>query len=99
MADVEPRDAGRSMGAVLWHVIMSLDGFIAGPDDAMEGALEQGAASALADVVMAATGVILAGRRWYDIATRRYGGRRGVYGGPGRRARVRADAPAAGGSC
>lgn len=24
------------MGKVVWHVTMSLDGFIAGPDDAME---------------------------------------------------------------
>ena len=81
MAEVEAPDAGRPMGAVLWHVTMSLDGFIAGPDDAMEWALEHGAASALADQVMQATGAILAGRRWYDIATRRYGGRSGIYGG------------------
>ena len=28
------------MGEVLWHVTMSLDGFIAGPNDAMDCVLE-----------------------------------------------------------
>jgi hypothetical protein len=30
---------------------------------------------------MESTGAILAGRRWYDVATARYDGRRGIYGG------------------
>jgi hypothetical protein len=27
---------GRPLGRVVWHMTMSLDGFIAGPDDAMD---------------------------------------------------------------
>ena len=69
------------MSRVVWHVMMSLDGFIAGPDDAMEWAFEQGGDSAMADEVRETTGAILAGRRWYDVATRKYGGRGGIYGG------------------
>ena len=30
---------------------------------------------------MESTGAILAGRRWYDVATARYAGRSGIYGG------------------
>jgi dihydrofolate reductase len=60
---------------------MSLDGFIAGPDDAMDWAFEHGGAIAMADEVRTTTGAILAGRRWYDVATRKYGGRGGIYGG------------------
>jgi dihydrofolate reductase len=67
---------------VVWHVTMSLDGFIAGPDDSMEWAFEYPEAPLrLADEVMRSTGAILAGRRWYDVATERYSGRQGIYGG------------------
>jgi dihydrofolate reductase len=67
---------------VVWHVTMSLDGFITGPDDAMEWAFEYPEAPMrLADEVMRSTGAILAGRRWYDVATERYSGRQGIYGG------------------
>jgi len=67
---------------VVWHVTMSLDGFITGPDDAMEWAFEYPEAPIrLADEVMRSTGAILAGRRWYDVATERYNGRQGIYGG------------------
>jgi dihydrofolate reductase len=69
------------MGKVLWHVTMSLDGFITGPDDAMEWAFEYDTASTLAEEVMNTTGAILAGRRWFDVATSRYAGREGIYGG------------------
>jgi dihydrofolate reductase len=68
------------VGGVIWHVTMSLDGFIAGPDDAMEWAFMYGG-SPLADEVMHSTGAVLAGRRWYDVATKRYGGTGGIYGG------------------
>jgi dihydrofolate reductase len=67
---------------VVWHVTMSLDGFIAGPDDSMEWAFEYPEGPIrLADEVMRSTGAILAGRRWYDVATERYSGRQGIYGG------------------
>jgi dihydrofolate reductase len=69
------------MQKVLWHVTLSVDGFIAGPDDAMDWAFEYREQSALGDETMKATGAILAGRRWYDVATRKYGGREGIYGG------------------
>jgi dihydrofolate reductase len=68
-------------GEVLWHVTMSLDGFITGPDDSMEWAFAYKAPNATADDVMRSTGAILAGRRWYDVATARYHGREGIYGG------------------
>jgi dihydrofolate reductase len=69
------------VSGVVWHVTMSLDGFIAGPDDAMDWAFDRGAHSRLADEVMETTGAILAGRRWHDVAMRKYDGRRGIYGG------------------
>jgi dihydrofolate reductase len=68
-------------GKILWHVTMSLDGFIAGPDDAMDWAFEYGEASPLADEVMKSTGAIVAGRRWYELARRRWSGSKGIYGG------------------
>jgi dihydrofolate reductase len=66
---------------VVWHVTMSLDGFIAGPDDAMDWAFKFSGPIRIADDVMNATGAILAGRRWHDVATAKYDGRRGIYGG------------------
>jgi dihydrofolate reductase len=81
------------MGDVIWHVTMSLDGFIAGPDDAMDWVVAQWSdngggvqdirveKSAVAEEVMQTAGAILAGRRWYDIATQRLDGVEGIYGG------------------
>jgi dihydrofolate reductase len=66
---------------VVWHVTMSLDGFITGPDDSMEWAFRYTGPNRLADEVMESTGAILAGRRWYDVASERYSGRQGIYGG------------------
>src|SRR5919109_2403553 len=82
------RKEAEMAGKVLWHVMMSLDGFIAGADDEMDWVFEVDAApSAMADEVVERMGAILAGRRWYDMVTARYGssegiyGRKGVYGG------------------
>ena len=81
------------MSDVIWHATMSLDGFIAGPDDAMDWVVAQWSdngggvqdirveKSAVAEEVMQTAGAILAGRRWYDIATQRLGGVEGIYGG------------------
>ena len=70
------------MSSVVWHVTMSLDGFITGPDDSMDWAFEYpDSPLRLADEVKRSTGAILAGRRWYDVATERYNGRQGIYGG------------------
>jgi dihydrofolate reductase len=74
--------APQSDGRVVWHVTMSLDGFIAGQDDAMDFAWGHGSGTnAIAREVMSATAAILAGRRWHDVAMERYDGRRGIYGG------------------
>src|SRR3954452_12735516 len=70
------------MSALIWHTTMSLDGFIAGPDHAMEWVADyHHADSAVATEIMERTGAIVAGRNWYDIATDRYDGREGIYGG------------------
>jgi dihydrofolate reductase len=69
------------MTKIIWHVTMSVDGFIAGPDDAMDWAFGHGPAGPMADEVMESTGAILAGRRWHDVAMARYDGRAGIYGG------------------
>jgi dihydrofolate reductase len=70
------------MGKVTWHVTMSLDGFIAGPDDSMEWAFGHGdEPNPIADAVRTRTRAILAGRRWHDVAIERYDGVAGIYGG------------------
>jgi dihydrofolate reductase len=74
------------MSKLIWHVTMSLDGFIAGPDDSMDWVFEQWTEKApeiedirvdkspLADEIVRTTGAILAGRRWYDVALSRFKG-------------------------
>src|ERR687883_162493 len=48
---------------------MSLDGFIAGPDDSMAWAFgPEACPNAAVDEVVRTTGAILAGRRWYELA-------------------------------
>ena len=72
------------MADVIWHATMSLDGFIAGPDDAMEWAFEAFRGpkrNEVGEEVMRSTGAILAGRRWYDGAAPKYDGVAGIYGG------------------
>jgi dihydrofolate reductase len=71
-----------SMSKTTWHVMMSLDGFIAGPEHSMEWAFEQdGGPNSMADSVRMSTGAILAGRGWHDVAMERYDGVAGIYGG------------------
>src|SRR4030095_5355292 len=81
------------MSDVIWHVTMSLDGFIAGPNDSMDWVVAQWSdggentrdidvqRSAVADEVLEAAGAILGGRRWYDVAVRKFDGYNGIYGG------------------
>jgi dihydrofolate reductase len=81
------------MSDVIWHVTMSLDGFIAGPNDSMDWVVAQWSdggentrdidvqRSAVADEVLQAAGAILGGRRWYDVAVRKFDGYDGIYGG------------------
>jgi dihydrofolate reductase len=66
---------------VLWHVTMSLDGFIAGPGSAMDWAFGHGKPGPVAEEVIEATGAILAGRRGYDLGIRTGSGPKGIYGG------------------
>ena len=81
------------MSKVIWHLTMSVDGFIAGPDDSMDWVVrewsDEGAntrdvevgRSSMAEDVLASAGAILGGRRWYDVAERSHDGVDGVYGG------------------
>jgi dihydrofolate reductase len=78
---------------LIWHVTMSLDGFIAGRDDSMDWVVAQWSnggdntrdievqRSAVADDVLQRAGAILGGRRWYDVAVRKFEGYDGIYGG------------------
>lgn len=67
--------------AVICHHTMSLDGFIAGPDDSMDWAFAFGEPTSLGDETMNRIGAILAGRRWYDLAIERWNGVEGIYHG------------------
>jgi len=81
------------MSNVIWHITMSLDGFIAGPDHSMDWAVREWSddgtntrdievdRSAIADEVLRSAGAILGGRTWYDVAQRFYEGVNGIYGG------------------
>jgi dihydrofolate reductase len=66
--------------AVVWHVTMSLDGFIAGPDDAMDFVVDYFSeeANETATEVIESTGAIIMGRRTYEVEDRY---RPGIYGG------------------
>ncbi|HZH25396.1 MAG TPA: dihydrofolate reductase family protein [Solirubrobacteraceae bacterium] len=66
------------MAAVLWHMTMSLDGFIAGPDDAMGWVFEHPGPNATATAVVETTGALVVGRRTYEVEDRERGG---FYGG------------------
>jgi dihydrofolate reductase len=68
-------------GTLIWHTTLSLDGFITGPDDSVEWAFTHASPSAAADRVVANTGAILAGRRWYDLAIERWGGSSAIFDG------------------
>jgi dihydrofolate reductase len=67
--------------STICHHTMSLDGFIAGPDDSMDWVFAYGEATSLADETMKRIGAILAGRRWYDLALERWNGVDGIYHG------------------
>jgi dihydrofolate reductase len=70
------------MSEVLWHTQMSLDGFIAGPGDAMEWAFEDWDSGdepdETIDQVVRSTGALLVGRRTQDVEDRE---QPGFYGG------------------
>jgi dihydrofolate reductase len=68
------------MPAVVWHVTMSLDGFIAGPDDAMDWVFDYFSeeSNETAGHVIETTGAIIMGRHTYEVEDRY---RPGIYGG------------------
>lgn len=57
-------------GKVIWSVTMSLDGFIAGPHDAMDWVFQYEDPNPLLDELIGATGAVVAGRHSYDVGTR-----------------------------
>jgi dihydrofolate reductase len=67
------------MGKVLWHTMMSLDGFIAGHNDGMQwmSGVDGGAGQTI-DEVLRSTGALLVGRRTQDVEDR---DQPGFYGG------------------
>jgi dihydrofolate reductase len=68
-------------GTVIVHRTMSLDGFIAGPGDAMEWVFGYVAPDEFPEMITA-TGAILAGRRTYEVGQRDAGKASGeAYGG------------------
>jgi dihydrofolate reductase len=70
------------MGKVLWHVTMSLDGFIAGPEHSMDWMLGFGEENSEVDELLKTIGAVLAGRRTYDVgAVQKRPEFRGPYGG------------------
>jgi dihydrofolate reductase len=56
------------MAQVLWHVTMSLDGFIAGPRDDMTWLAHYLGPNPTADEVLAQVGALLMGERTYQLA-------------------------------
>jgi dihydrofolate reductase len=68
------------MAAVVWHITMSLDGFIAGPDDAMDWVSDYFSEESndTAGEVIETTGAIIMGRNTYEVEDRY---RPGIYGG------------------
>lgn len=74
MIDTEPQTAAAK---VLWHFTMSLDGFVAGPDHAMDWMTGFCFRPGLIDEYTRTTGAVLAGRDGFDSAignARPYGG-------------------------
>ena len=68
------------MGRVLWHMVMSLDGYIAAPGGAMQWVFEvdSGDGEKMVHEVLRTAGALLVGRRTMDIEDR---DQPGFYGG------------------
>jgi dihydrofolate reductase len=72
------------MGNIFVHTMMSLDGFIAGPNDDMSWVFRHAGdmPSAVVDEVTGRTGAVLAGRRVYEVGRRVHqSGKRGPFDG------------------
>lgn len=70
MAKKSARGQDERTGLVLWHVTMSLDGFIAGPADSMDWVFDYTGPSDAADEVIRSTGALLVGRRSFYVGRR-----------------------------
>ena len=71
MTDPRPDDTmGVPRGRVVWSATMSLDGFIAGPDDAMGWVFDHSGPNPAVDELIGRTGAVHAGRRSYDVGRR-----------------------------
>ncbi|HEY2141081.1 MAG TPA: dihydrofolate reductase family protein [Solirubrobacteraceae bacterium] len=67
------------MGKLCWHMMMSLDGFVAGPNDDMQWVFgTKGGPSPTVEEVLQSTGALLVGRRTQDVEDRL---QHGFYGG------------------
>lgn len=64
--------------SVLWHVFMSVDGFIARPGDDMRWVFDYGGPNDAVEEVVRTTGALVVGRRTYEVEDR---DRQGFYGG------------------
>ena len=73
MSDTEPQTAD---GKVLWHFLMSLDGFVAGPNHEMDWMTGMSVRPGLHAEYIETTGAVLGGRDGWDVvnANRPYGG-------------------------
>jgi dihydrofolate reductase len=74
MSDTKPQTAD---GKVLWHFLMSLDGFVAGPNHEMDWMTDIAIRPGLHAEYIETTGAVLAGRNGFDSAigdSRPYGG-------------------------
>ena len=58
------------MGIVLWNTAMSLDGYIAGADDAMDWVFQYDGPNEAVDEVIRTVGALLVGRRSHDVGRR-----------------------------
>jgi dihydrofolate reductase len=74
MADTERQTAG---GKVLWHFTMSLDGFVAGPNHAMDWMTGISHRPGLVEEYATTTGAVLGGRDGFDA----FPDVSGIYGG------------------
>jgi dihydrofolate reductase len=66
---------------VIWHVAMSLDGYITAPNDGMDWIRGYARPAEMIAEIIASTGAILAGRRWYDVVSGQEWDRVAPYGG------------------
>jgi dihydrofolate reductase len=69
------------MKKVIWHTMMSLDGYVAGPNDEMDWIFGHGSAGPIAGQTEETTGAIMMGRHLYGVADELHEETGGIYGG------------------